>query len=176
MASIQIYVEQVDKYSFLVKETLHEVPAVSTASVKFLNPYTAEEVTIDVAARWAEIIDNGTIINISEFPDGKMGDYDYFPDGVYNVTLEANDGAAYESKTTVGFSKIIQDVVAQQAIQSDWKTELNCSCEKYSTTFRKFNYLKNLEFAANNCLWDEYQEILEALYKLTGTTYEYESN
>lgn len=173
MPEIQIKVEQVDRYSFNVKEIKGEVPTVTTAFLNFYNPYTELTYQVDVTSKWSQIITaNGADINISEFPGGVMGDYDYFPDGLYQVEIDVDSGT-YVSRVNVGFSEIIQEVVAQQATQSDWKLELSCSCEKYSTTFRKFNYLKLLEFATVNCLLEEYQEILEALYKLTGTTYEY---
>lgn len=175
MPSVQLQIEQIDKYSFLAKETLLEVPTVTSAILHFENPYTGNVYDIDVTAKWAQMIVNGAVVNISEFPGGQMGDYSYFPDGIYNVTLDV-DTQTYESTVAAPFNAIIEDVVAQQTIQSDWKIELNCSCEKYSSTFRKFNYLKMLEFAEQTCLLAEWQEILEALYKLTGTDYEYQSS
>lgn len=176
MPSIQIRVEQIDKYSFTVFETLGEVPTVTSAILKFFSPFTQLTYEVDVTAKWPQIISaNGGVVNISEFPGGLMDGYDYFPDGTYKVTMDVDTGT-YTSTINIGFSKIIQDIVAQQATQSDWKLELSCSCEKYSTSFRKFNYLKLLEFAEANCLIDEYQEILEALYKLTGTPYEYQGS
>ena len=165
MPSVQLKITQIDKYSFLAQETLLEVPTVTSAVLHFENPYTEEVYDIDVTSKWAQMIVNGAVVAISDFPSGKMGEYDYFPDGIYNVTLDV-DSQTYESTVAAPFDAIIEDVVAQQTIQSDWKTELNCSCEKYSTMFRKFNYLKMLEFAAQTCLLAEWQEILEALYKL----------
>lgn len=175
MPSVKLKIEQIDKHSFRAKETQGEVPTVTNAVLHFKNNYTNSTYDFDVTSKWAQMIANGAVINISDFPAGKMGDYDYFPDGIYTATLDV-DAAVYQSKVSALFHTIIKDVVAQQTIQSDWKKEMNCSCEKYSTMFRKFNYLKMMEFAEETCLFAEWQDILNALYKLTGTKNEYKGD
>ena len=183
---LNLSVTQVDRYSFIVKDTTTDetyadanvdLSLATTATLTIKNAYLpgTESVTIDIFDNWQYLLDcTGLTINIVDLPDYKYNDLDYFPDWMYEISVTYTYNArAYTKKRIIGFRDIITDIVIQQLQQSDWVRELSCGCEKYSTSLRKFNYLKLLEIASDNCLIMQYQELLEALYKLTGTTHEY---
>ena len=96
---------------------------------------------------------------------------------MYEIRIEyVYLGTTYSASTTVGFLKIIKNIVYQQMMKANWKKELacTCGCDSYNTTLRKWNYLMMLDIAAQLCLTSEYETTLLALYKLTGTDHEFE--
>lgn len=122
----------------------------------------------------------GLTIHFAAFQETLINGYSYFPDYMYTVRIEyvyPADGETYTASATMGFKARIQHIIYQQMLQSEWKKELSCtcSCESYSTTLRKWNYLMMMEIAANLCLINEYLNILGSLYKLTNTEYEFAS-
>lgn len=178
-------VRQIDKYSFIVQDLQTsenyvsagvDLTTVSTAKITFTDLYSNTSYDIDILTRWAYLLGDGVTINVAEFPNFQMGAYDHFPDYMYTISVVyAYLGVVYTNARTTGFRATISNIVYQQLQQSDWVKELkcNCGCEKYSTTFRKFNYLDGLKIASKNCLTSDYIKILLALYKLTGTVHEY---
>lgn len=187
MAILNACVTQIDKYSFKVWDTTTEqmyaeagidLTSVTSAIVIFKNLYNEETYEITVTDDWAYILGDGLTINIVDFPGNKMDGYTYFPDYMYEITVQyVKSGRTYTSTRTIGFRAIITDIVFQRLQQADWVMELKCGCgcEKYNTSMRRFNYLRGLEMASENCLIADYIEILFALYKLTGTDHEYNS-
>lgn len=185
MSLLNPCVRQVDEYSFIVEDATTDqaydaagvdLSTVTAAKIVFKDLYTNETYDIDIIANWSYLLGDGLTINIADFPDYQMGDYEYFPDYMYHVSVVYTyGGREYTAGRYVGFREKISKIVYQQLQQSDWVKELKCGCgcEKYSTTFRKFNYLQGLQIAAKNCLINQYNEILLALYKLTGTVHEY---
>lgn len=120
----------------------------------------------------------GLTIHFAAFGETLINGYSYFPDWMYTVRIEyvyPADGETYTASATLGFKARIQHIIYQQMLQSEWKKELacTCSCESYSTTLRKWNYLMMMEIAANLCLINEYENILLSLYKLTNTVHEF---
>jgi len=185
MALLNICVTEVDKYSFKVWDITTDqtyatagidLSTVTAATLTFKNLYDNSTYTIDILSDWAYVLADGLTINITDFPDGLMSTYAYFPDWMYSVTITYTyNSISYSKLKTIGFREIISTIVFQQLQQSDWVDQLKCGCgcEKYSTSFRKFNFLDGLTIASENCLITQYTEILTTLYKLTGTTHEY---
>ena len=121
--------------------------------------------------------DGKLTINFSDFGEDTFLDLEYWTDWMYTVTITYTyAGDEYSASTTVGFLKIIKNIVYQQMMKANWKKELACSCncEPYNTTLRKWNYLMMLDIASQLCLINEYLSTLQALYKLTGTDHEFE--
>ena len=151
--------------------------SVTTAKIVFKNTMDDSEYEIDILANWDYLLGcDGLTINIIDFPDLLMSNYKYFPDGVYETTVVYTyQGIEYSDLSTTGFKYLIDKVIAQQLLQSNWKKELHCdcNCKKYSTSIRKFNWFMMLGYAAGKCLYTEYMRILRALYKLTGEKYEF---
>ena len=185
MSLLNPCVIEIDKWSFLVKDTTTQqtyddagidLTTVTAAKLVFKNLYDDSEYEIDILSDWAYLLGDGITINVTQFPDGLMSTYDYFPDWMYEVSIVYTyNTLEYTASTTVGFRDIISHIVYQQLQQDDWKQTLGCGCgcEKYSTSLRKFDYLHGLQIASENCLINQYTTILLALYKLTGTTHEY---
>ena len=186
MAILKAQAKQIDKYSFLVWDCTTQqmyddtgidlTSNVTAAKIVFKDRKTGTEYEIDVLSRWSYILGDGLTLNILEFPDGMMGDYDYFPDYMYDISVVYTyTGNEYTSTKIIGFRTIISDIVIQQLQQANWLEELKCGCgcKKYASSFRKFDFLKRLGVASDLCLINEYLKILMALYKLTGTTHEY---
>lgn len=185
MPILSICASEVDEYKFKVWDTTTDqayadsgidLSTVTAASLLFKDLKTGTTYTIDILNDWAYVLGDGLTINILDFPNNKMGDYEYFPDWTYSITIQYTyNSVQYSSSKSIGFRHIISNIVYQQLQQSDWVKEMKCGCgcEKYSTSFRKFDYLNGLEIASNNCLLAQYTDILLALYKLTGTTHEY---
>ena len=185
MSLLNPCITQIDKYSFKVVDittdqtydtTGIDLSTVTAAKLVFKNLFDNTTYEIDILSDWAYVLADGLTINITSFPDGLMSGYDYFPDWMYQITIVYTyNSVEYSKARTVGFRTIISTIVFQQLQQSDWVKTLKCGCgcEKYSTSFRKFNFLDGLEIASANCLITQYTEILTALYKLTGTVHEY---
>jgi len=188
MSLLSPSVSQINKYSFLVKDTTTaqaytdagvDLTTVTTASLvikKAYLPDAGSTYTIDISSNWAYLLGDGITINVTDLPNNLFDGYAYFPDWMYSISVVYTyNSTEYTKEVIIGFRRIIKDVVMQQLQQADWVQELKCGCgcEKYSTSFRKFNYLDGLEIASDNCLTAQYQEILLALYKLAGQTHEY---
>lgn len=143
-----------------------------------VNGDPADEVSVDISSDFTYLFEEGGMeIEFADFGETLINGYSYFPDGMMSIRITYTyDREEYEASTTIGFLAIIKRVVYNQMMKSNWKKELACSCDcnGYSATLRKWNYFKMMEWAANLCLIDEYTQALEALYKLTGTTYEFE--
>lgn len=187
MSLLSPCVKQLSKYSFLVWDTTTQetydnagvdLTTVTSAKIIFKNLYDNSTYEIDITSNWQYLLGDGTTIHILDFPGGKMGEYEFFPDYMYEIKVSyVYGGTTYTATKTTGFRKIISFRVYQQIQQSNWVDELKCGCgcEKYSTGFRKFDYLHNLEVASNNCMIVEYNKILLALYRITGTKHEYDN-
>lgn len=181
---LQLCVQQVDKYSFTIKDiTTSEMYAgagislasqVTAATLQIKNLYDNSTTTINVLSKWPYILTDGATVNIVDLPNNTFGGYDYFPDYMYEFTLSYTyAGRPYSSSQSVGFRAIISSVVYQQLKQEDWKKTLGCGCYKASLSLRKFNYLKGLQYASENCLVQDYITVLLALYKLAGEEHDY---
>lgn len=181
-------ITQTDKYSFLIKDIttaqrydaagvdLTNVTAATLTIKKAYLPTSESTYTIDILDDWAYLLGDGLSINIVDLEGNLFDGYDHWIDWFYTfVVTYTYNGRVYTATRTVGFRDTITQIVMKQLQQSDWIKELGCGCEKASTSLRKFNYLKLLEIASENCLIMQYQEILLALYKLTGTVHEYSS-
>ena len=188
MSLLNPSVTQINKYSFLIKDTttdmtyadagvdLTTVTAATLTIKKAYLPDNDSTVTLDILNNWAYMLTDGITINVDDLPNNLYNGYAYFPDWMYSFTVTYTyNGTSYTKTRIIGFAKIIRNVVMQQLQQADWVNELKCSCgcEKLSLTQRKFNYLKLLTIASEECLIVQYQEILLALYKLAGQTHEY---
>ena len=185
MAQLNPCIVEVDKYSFKVFDVTTQqtydasgtdLTNVTAATLTLKNLYDDTTYTLDILDDWAYVLGDGLTINITSFTDGLMSGYTYFPDWMYEFTVSYTyNTIVYNKVRTVGFREIISTIVFQQLQQSDWVATLKCGCgcEKYSTSFRKFNFLEGLAIASENCLITQYEEILTALYKLTGTVHEY---
>ena len=185
MALLSICVTQINKYSFKVFDTtLQEtydtagvdLSTVTAAKLTFKNLYDNSTYEVDILDKWSYLLDDGTLINVMDFPNMKMGDYSYFPDYMYEITVTYTyNSVSYTSVKTIGFRSIITGIINQQMQQSDWISQLKeeCCSGKSATTRRKYNYLDLLSIASANCLISHYTELLLSLYKLTGTTHEY---
>jgi hypothetical protein len=187
MPLLSICASQVNEYSFKVWDTTLQqtyddaginLDTVTAATLEFKDLKTNLTYTINILSDWEYVLGDGLLINILDFPNDKMGEYEYFPDWMYDLTVKYTyNSVEYSSSKTIGFRSIISNIVYQQLQQSDWVKELKCGCgcEKYSSAFRKFDFLDKLELASIHCLITQYEELLLALYKLTGTTHEYSS-
>lgn len=186
MAIAQICIKEIDEYRFMIWDTTTQQmydnagidlsSDVTAAYLDFIDLKTNTKYTINILPSWEYFLGEGITVNILDFPDNTMGDYEFFPDWSYTATVRYTySGVEYSTRKSVGFRAKISNIVYQQLQQSDWAKEIKCGCgcEKYSTTFRKFDYLNGLEIASDNCLLAQYTDILLALYKLSGITHEY---
>lgn len=185
MPIANVCISEIDQYSFKVWDTTTQqmyddagidLTTVTAASLEFKDLKTNDIYTVDITSDWSYFLGDGITVNVLDFPDSQMGDYDYFPDWTYNVKVKYTYNAVeYNTSKSVGFRARISNIVYQQLQQSDWVKELKCGCgcNKYSSSFRKFDWLDKLKIASEMCLLTQYTEILTSLYKLTGTTHEY---
>jgi hypothetical protein len=185
---LQICASQIDEYSFTVSNTVSQETyddagvdwaTFTNVTLKFSKVNgDGDEVSVDISSTFQYLFeDGGLTINFSDFGLDEINDYAYFPDWMYEITIEYTyAGDEYSTSVTVGFLKIIKNIVYQQMMKSNWKKELscNCNCEPYNTTLRKWNYLMMLEIQSELCLINEYLLTLQALYKITGTDHEFE--
>lgn len=187
---LQICSTQISEYAFSVTNTVSDqtyadagvdLSTVTDATLFFkkVNDVEANEVSVDISDTFQYLFETGGMtINYTDFGlDEINGVADYFPDWMYEVRIEyVYAGNEYSASVTVGFLKIIKNIVYQQMMKSNWKKELacTCNCEPYNTTLRKWNYLMMLDIASTLCLINEYISTLQALYKLTGTDHEFE--
>jgi hypothetical protein len=190
---LQICASQIDEYSFTVSNTVSQETyddavvdwaTFTNVTLKFskVNEETTNFLSVDISDRFEYMFltseqDGLLTINFSDFGEETFNEFEYWPDWLYTVTVEyVYDGDEYSTSVTVGFLKIIKNIVYQQMMKSNWKKELSCSCncEPYNTTLRKWNYLMMLEIQSELCLINEYLLTLQALYKITGTDHEFE--
>ena len=185
---LQICATQVSEYIFTVSNTVSQ----QTYDDAGVDWHTFTDVTLkfqkvndddnylemDISDSYEYLFaDGGLTVNFTDFGEDTFNDLAYWPDWMYEVIITYTyDGSEYTASTTVGFLKLIKNIVYQQMMKSNWKKELscNCNCEPYNTTLRKWNYLMMLSIAAQLCLIDEYLSTLQALYKITGTDHEFE--
>ena len=156
-----------------------DLSTVTTATLTFSRVNeVGDVVTFDIGTIFQYLFeDGGMTVDFEDFGEDLINGYDFFPDGLYTVKITYTyDGNSYDASTTVGFKARISNYVYQQMQQSNWKKELacNCGCDAYNTTLRKWEYLYNLDIAAELCLIAQFDYTLKALYKLTGFTYEFE--
>ena len=185
MSILHICARQLDRYSFRVWDTVTQqrydqtgidLTTVTAAKIVFKDLKTNTEYEIDILDDWYYLLGDGLDINIIQFPNMKMGDYDYFPDWMYDIkVVYTYSGTEYSSTKIIGFRTIITGIINQQLQQAEWIKELRCGCgcKKYATSFRKYDFLHLLEIASLNCLKSQYTDLLLSLYKLSGTTHEY---
>lgn len=186
---LQICSNQISEYAFTVTNTVStqtyadagvDLSTVTDATLFFkkVNDITANEVSIDISDTFHYLFeDGGLTINFVDFGLDEIYEQTFFPDYLYEVRIEyVYDGNTYSATVTVGFLKLIKNIVYQQMMKANWKKELSstCNCEPYNTTLRKWNYLMMLDIASELCLVNEYTTTLQALYKLTGTDHEFE--
>jgi len=186
---LAICAQQIDEYSFSVWNTVTtqtyaeagiDLFTVTEATLFFkkVNDLAANEVSVDISDDFQYLFATGGLtINFEDFGEDLINGFDYFPDWMYEIRIEYTySGTEYSAATTVGFLKIIRNIVNQQMMRSNWKKELSCSCgcDNYNSTLRKWNYLMMLDIAAKLCLISEWQYTLLALYKLTGTDHDFE--
>ena len=186
---LQVCSSQIDQYSFTVTNTVSDqtysdagvdMSTVNTATLFFkkVNDIEANEISVDISDTFQYLFETGGMtVNFSDFGLDTIYDQTFFPDWLWEIRIEyVYDGETYTASTTVGFLKIIKNIVYQQMMKSNWKKELacTCNCEPYNTTLRKWDYFKTLEIASELCLINEYLTTLQALYNLTGTTHEFE--
>jgi hypothetical protein len=155
-----------------------DLSSVVTATLYFSRVNNqGDEVSVDIGDTFSFLFTSGGLtINFEDFGEDLINGYDFFPDGLYTITIKyIYDGNLYEAATTVGFKKTISNIVYQQLQQSNWKKEIGCSCncDAYNTTLRKWEFLYNLDIAAELCLLAQFDTTLKALYKLTGVEYEF---
>ena len=182
MSILVLCAEQVDKYNFKVWDrTTQEaydaagvdLSSVSSAKIVLKNMFDLSEYEVDILSRWSYLLGDGIIINVTDLPDSWS--VSYFPDWMYEIKVKYTYGGKdYSYIRSIGFRSIITDKVIQQLQQSDWAVEFECGCEKYSTSFRKFDFLNMLEVASRNCLANQYVKILKALYRLSGERHGYD--
>mgnify|MGYP001274468512 CR=1 FL=1 len=186
---LQICMAQVSDTSFTVWNTVSQqtyqnagidLSSVSTA-VLYLNRTNgdaADEVSVDISSEFQFLFTSGGLnLDFTDFGLDTMFGYAYWPDGLWTVRIEyVYDGNEFEAATTVGFKKTISNIVYQQLMQSNWRKEIscNCGCDPYNSTIRKWEFLYNLDIAAELCLLDQFYTTLKALYRLTGVEYEYQ--
>lgn len=158
-------------------DILNDVTA-ATLSFNKVNGDAADAVTVDIIAYWQYLFtDGGLTINFADFGLTEIFDLDYFADWMWEVEITYTYlGTDYTASITVGFLKIIKNIVYQQLMKSNWRKELscNCGCDPYNSTLRKWDYLQNLQMAAELCLVAEWERLLLALYKLTGTDHPFD--
>lgn len=187
---LSICAQQVSEYSFNVFNTvsvqkyadaginLPDDATNITLSFKKVNDTLANTFTIDFNDQFPYIFTSGGAeVSFTDFGLDEMNGYDFWFDWMYTVTITYTYlGVVYTASTTVGFLKIIKNIVYQQLMKSNWKKELSCSCgcDPYSTTLRKWDFLRMLQISAELCLISEWQYTLLALYRLTGTEHETE--
>lgn len=180
---------QVSEYSFSVWNTTAEATylqagidmpdGVTSATLFFkkVNDTEENEVSMDFTDKFPYLFTQGGIeVAFEDFGEDEINGETFWPDWMYEVRVEyVYDGEEYDAAVTVGFLKIIKNIVYQQMMQANWKKELACSCgcDPYNTTLRKWNFLMMLDIAATLCLISEYEYTLLALYKLTGTEHEF---
>jgi hypothetical protein len=179
---------QVDEYSFKIKD-ITPTESYDDAGVDwttFTNVVlsfrkvndTTNVLTLDITARLKYLYDcTGLVINFTDFGEDTFNGYDYFPDWLYESSISyVYNGTTYTSDYTRGFHALISRVVYQQTQQTDWRTELSCTCncEKYSTVLRKWHFMELMVTAAELCLLNQWFEMLESLYKICGETHEFE--
>lgn len=186
---LSICAQQIDEYSFSVWNTVSSQTYID-AGIDILNDVTAatlsfqrvngvgDLVTLDIIADWNYLfLTGGLTISFTDFGLALINGYAYFPDAMYTITITYTYlGTQYTASITVGFLKIIKNIVYQQMMKANWKKELACSCgcDAYNTTERKWNYFQVLDWAAELCLLSQWDYTLKALYVLTGTDYEFE--
>ena len=190
---LQTCCNQIDEYSFTVSNTVSAETYVdagvdwttfTNVTLKFskVNEETTSFLSVDISDRFeymfqTSVQDGLLTINFSDFGVATFNGETFWPDYLYTVTVEYTyAGNEYSTSVTVGFLKIIKNIVYQQMMKSNWKKELacTCNCEPYNTTLRKWNYLMMLEIQSELCLINEYLLTLQALYKITGTDHEFE--
>jgi hypothetical protein len=178
---------QVDEYNFTVWNNTSQqmytqsgidLSTVTTATLYFSRVNNqGDEVTFDIGDTFSFLFTTGGLtVNFDDFGEALINGYTYWPDALYTITIKyVFDGNLYETAITIGFKKLISNVVYQQLQRSDWKKEIscNCGCDSYSTTLRKWEYLYNLDISAQLCLLAQFDATLRALYKLTGQEYEF---
>jgi len=134
-------------------------------------------VTTDISLTFQYLFtDGGLTIQFEDFGEDLINGYAFFPDALYSISITYTyDGVSYTASTTVGFKARISNIVYQMMIQSAWRKELSCSCacDPYNSVNRRWEYLYNLDIAAELCLIAQFEYTLLALYKLTGTEYEF---
>ena len=134
---------------------------------------------LDITSDFAYMFDcTGLHVNFTDFGEDTFNGYDYFVDWAYTFTVTYTyAGTEYSTSYSVGFHNLISRVVRQQAVQANWKDYLRCSCNcaKYDTVTRKMDYFYLMRCASELCLIDEWHELMLALYKLTGTTHEFDT-
>jgi len=184
---LQICATEIDEYNFSVINTVSTQNYI-LAGIDILNDVTAAElsfqlvngvgdiVTVDILSNWQYLFSTGGLtLTFADFGVADINGFDYFYDGLYEIIITYTYlGVEYTAATTVGFIKIIKGIVYQQMLKSNWRKELtcNCGCDNYNSTERKWNYFQILEWAAELCLVDYWDTILQSLYKLTGTDYD----
>ncbi len=186
---LQICSNQISEYAFTVTNTVSQqtytdaevdLSTVTVATLFFrkVNDDEENEVSLDISDTFQYLFeDGGLTVNFSDFGLDEIYGLTFFPDYLWEVRIEYTYlGDEYSASVTVGFLKIIKNIVYQQMMKSNWKKELacTCNCEPYNTTLRKWNYLMMLDIASTLCLINEYTSTLMALYKLTGTDHEFE--
>jgi len=137
--------------------------------------YLEMDITSDFAYMFTTL---GLVINFTDFAEATFNGYDYFPDWLYTTSITYTyDGTEYTDSYTIGYHAIISRVVIQDTKQSDWKEELSCSCscEKYNTVLRKWDFFWQMRVAAELCLINEWLRLMQSLYKLTATTHEFDT-
>jgi len=179
--------QEVDEYNFTVWNNTSQMQytqsgidlsVVDTATLYFSRVNNVgDEVSLDIGDTFQFLFATGGLtVNFNDFGETLINGFSYLPDSIYTIRITyVYDGNLFEAATTVGFKKIISNVVCQQLQQSDWKKDLSCSCgcDSYSTTLRKWEYLYNLDISAQLCLLAQFDATLRALYKLTGQEYEF---
>lgn len=179
--------QQVNDTSFVVYNNTSQqmydqsginLTTVTTATLTFSRVNeSGDVVTTDISSTFQFLFtDGGLTISFTDFGEDLINGYAYFPDAIYTITITyIYDGAQYTASTTVGFKARIANIVTQMMMQSNWKKEISCSCacDPYNSVNRRWEYLYNLDITSELCLLSEFQYTLEALYKLTGTTYEF---
>ena len=185
---LAICAQQIDEYSFKVWNTVSvqtyeesgiDLSGVTSATLfwKKVNDEAENEVSVDISDVFQYLFtDGGITVSFEDFGLDTIYGETYFPDWMYSVTIEYTyNEVEYDASITVGFLKIIKNIVYQQMMKSNWKKELSCTCgcDSYNTTLRKWDYLMSLDIAAQLCLVNEYEKTLLALYKLTGTEHEF---
>lgn len=189
---LSICSRQIDEFSFQVFNTVSvqtytdsgiDLPNNVTAATlyfKKVNDISANEVSVDLITGTENnfvylFTSGGLTISFEDFGLDKINGYDYFFDWMYEIRIEYTYlGVEYEASCTVGFLKIIKNIVYQQLLKSKWKKELSCSCgcDPYNTTLRKWDFLRMLQISAELCLISEWQYTLLSLYRITGTDHE----
>jgi hypothetical protein len=189
---LQICGSQIDEYSFTVSNTVAlqtyidagvDWTTFTNVTLKFSKVNeTTPLLQLDISDIYEYMFltsdqDGLLTINFSDFGEDTFNGETFFPDWLYTVTIEYTyAGDEYSTSVTIGFLKLIKNIVYQQMMQSNWKKELscNCNCEPYNTTLRKWDYLQILDITSDLCLINENLLTLQSLYKLTGTDHEFE--